>query len=69
MLSIINSVVRGIVELLKQFALPLAAFFRGKRSAELARLKKEAKDARKDEKIRDGVSRADDNDLDDILHD
>jgi len=69
MLTIIPTIAKGIFELVKQFSLPLAAFLQGKKSQELKRLKQEAKDAKRSEKIRDGVTRASDSDLDDILHD
>ena len=68
-IAIINSIVKGIFGLVKQFTVPLTAFFVGKKSQELARLKKEAKSGKNNEKLRDGASRSDDNDLDDVLHD
>lgn len=67
--TILNSIVKGIFGFVKQFGIPLAAFFSGKKSQELKRLKREAKDAKTGEKLRDGTSRSNDNDLDDVLHD
>lgn len=69
MIVIIKAIVKGIFGLIKQFAVPLTAFLTGKKSQELARLKKEAKDGKNAEKIRDGARRSDDDDLDDVLHD
>ena len=69
LLAILNSVVKGVVELVKQFAIPLAAFSFGKKSQELKRLKREVKSGKESEKIRDGVKRSSDSDIDDVLHD
>lgn len=68
-ITLINTFVKGMFGLIKQFGLPLTAFFQGKKSAELETHRENVKNAKQSEKIRDGVSRADDSDLDDILHD
>ena len=66
---IIGSIIKGIVGLVKQFGVPLAAFLQGKKDQELKQLKKEAENAKESDKIKDGASRVDDDILDDILHD
>ena len=68
-IAAIGQIVKGVVGLIKQFGIPLAAFFAGKKSQELKRLKREAKNAKESSKIKDGISRSNDSDLDDILHD
>jgi len=67
--AIISYVVKGIVGLLKQFGVPLAAFFQGKQAQSHKNLKESHAKAEEAAKVRDGVSRADSSDLDDILHD
>jgi len=66
---IIGSIIKGLLGALRVIGIPLMMFFSGKKSAHYSRLKKEAKDAKESGKIKDGISRSDDTDLDDILHD
>lgn len=67
--AIIGTFVKGFVGLFQQFGIPLAAFFAGKKSAEAAQMKKEIKNDKIASKLKDGVSRADDDKLDSVLRD
>ena len=67
--AIITTLVKGIVGLLKQFGVPLAAFFAGKQNQSHKNLKEAHEVAKIASEMDDGVSRASDDALDRVLHD
>lgn len=67
--AIVQVVVKGVFELLKKFGTPLAAYFAGRKAAQTSQLKVIHEQAKEAARLRDGVARADDADLDSVLND
>lgn len=67
-LSIITGIIKGIAGVLKSLAIPLMMYFAGKKAQESKNLKEHNEKTEEASKLDDGISRANDDDIDSILH-
>lgn len=66
--TILGLIVKGVGQLLSKLAGPLALIFVGRKLEESKNIKEAHEKAKEAAKVNDGVRRASDDDLDDILH-